>query len=245
MSYIITLREAVKFVKAFVDECGTAARNEALGGVISKPGLYGRQKNQKALEIFRGNMAWFCYNTKMEDYPKLFLSFEYSNEYEPDNIPDRPDSDNLVCPIADSVFQYKEDGQGIESLLRTQELKNPNAPVDQIISLEKVKEFTENYKGHSILGTRLNQHPCGFFENAEHQDISRFMAQDGLKYIRYYFGYGKSDKYENSRIRVVLIGVDRYGKNIVPNGLDERPDDKNDEPIPIILQKSWPPHPDK
>lgn len=240
MNYIISLSEAVDFVKAFVTNCKLVAENEALGGTIGNRGIDGRQKALTAGKQYRGNMAWFCHdiNTDPEN-PELFLAFEETNEFEIGEVIDEPDNDWLIRPSKQAIFTYG--GEVIETMLRTHQFP-VGATIDQVISKADVKSLKEQYKKHSTLGTKLNIHPYGFFENYYVKEVELFLDQDKLEYVRYYFGYSDSNNYQGAKVRIVLVGVDKNGKNIVPINLNAKRNinDSTDD-TPIILQKSWPP----
>lgn len=235
MSYFISLGEAVDFIEGFVSNYEEVAINEALGGHISPSGIEGKSKSNFASTIYTGNMAWFCYNTvSLENYPKLFLAFEESNDYAKGQVLSRPDNNILRCPTKDSVFTYPT-GTSIEDMLRNGAPYRGN-PLDQQVGINDVVSLKNQYLSHPILGG-LNKHPYGFFSDSVNNEVQRFILQDGLVSIRYYFGYGRNAEYKESRIRIVLFGVGEDGKNLVPNDLNAKLVDG-----PHILQKSWPPN---
>ncbi len=230
-TYQISLADAIDFVKAFTEELGHVAQNEALGGTISKPAIDGRSKELEG-RVYTGNMAWFCYNYfYIPNYPKLFLAFEENNDYIRGQLIPRPDSSNLRCPRENYVFTY-DNTVTVDELLKNH-VTPITEPIDQEVSRPMVEQYNNNYRIYSPAST-LNYFPYGFFENELNQDVNKFLNQPGLEYIRYYFGYGRKTEYENSRVRIILVGVDGSGKNMVPTSLKPDKDDS------IILQKSWP-----
>ncbi|MCV9385987.1 hypothetical protein [Reichenbachiella ulvae] len=232
MEYAITFEDAVKYIEAFVNhrELETVAREMALGGTILRQGIYG---GIETLVKDTGNAGWYCLNDENSDFPKLFLSFEENDQYEEDRRLESPVKENLHCPVKASVFKYSGDGstQDIFNLLSTHTDKRE--PISMNINQSEVLSFKTNFLNNSVF-KKYMQVPYGFFENRNHPEVLElFVNNSNIVYIRYYFGF---DENVDNKIRIILIGVDKQGKNIVPEIKSQvlLDDDK-------ILENSWPP----
>ena len=234
MSYRISLDKAVEYISAFVDMVKPHEKGIPLGGTIHKEGFWGQEKKGM---FDTGNMAWFCMSSSLE-YPRLFLAFEENVMYSQDREIPEPYSETLQ--YAKSVFGYQN--ENIRDLLLNHRIDPKNNLLrGQEISKEKVVEMKRSFTAGISLGEDrfpLNRFPYGFFENTRNQEIVNFTASKEMEYVRYYFGYDDSTDELNrsNRIRVIVVGVNANGKNLVP----EMDDPANP---PTILQKSWPPPP--
>ncbi|MCR9015513.1 hypothetical protein [Aquiflexum gelatinilyticum] len=103
---------------------------------------------------------------------------------------------------------------------------------DKSIPKSKVKELKDNYvkdpkfKNHQKYGH-------AYFGNEEGY-VTNFLNIDGIKNVRYYFGYGTS--YVPNYIRLILVPVDSRGENI-----QFKKSGRSGE----LLQKSTPPPPNQ
>ena len=110
-------------------------------------------------------------------------------------------------------------------------------PVDLSISMDSVIELKKNFMKHPILGGK-NKRPYGFFENKDIKDIEKLINYKGVVYIRYYFGY--IEGMDVNEIRVILLGVNEKGQNLLPPEEKKTVEELTDDDAPI-LQTSWPP----
>ncbi len=231
-TFKVPFDDAVKYIDAFVNGFPQVAFNEALGGTLVKDRIDGTKENFKQ---YRGNMAWYCYNADATPpNPKLFISFEETNEYEEPKEVREPDLEILRCPSYESIFKYQ--GGDIAAMLKSHQPQIGD-PEDQSISKNSVIQLKNNFLKHPKLGDK-NKRPYGFFENKEIKDIEKLIDFPGVEYIRYYFGYipGK----DTNEIRVILIGVDENRKNLLPPE-EKKTVEELDDNDPLILQTSWPP----
>lgn len=235
MSHIISFSDAVTLVGGFIRELRAHAVHVSLGGTISKEAIDGGESLIKANRPYTGNMGWFCLNRENNNYPKLFMAFEKNNDYQRGTMVNAPAKNTLICPDKNSTFTFNTAGN-TEEFLRSHSTSAQNM-VDKRITKQEVINFKENFRSHELFSL-LNLRPYGFFENDGQMegDVMKFLLQPNLKYIRYYFGYDKAERYKEGRIRVILVGVDENGKNLVPGGSPQFIARKN-----VILQKSWPP----
>jgi hypothetical protein len=98
------------------------------------------------------------------------------------------------------------------------------------------------YKKKTKYKTQFNKNSGLFFQNnadGEHPKglLWSLVNQPGVVGIRYYFAY-KDDERRKDKIRVILVGVDNFGRNIVPGRTDF---DTATEAL--LIQKSIPPGP--
>lgn len=233
--YKISLKDTVWLIYAFLKQkpLQEIARNEAIGGTIGKDFFDGNK-----IVDYIGTMGWFCRNQENENFPKFFLAFETGN-YNPLNVPRVPQSDNLNFPNHTFVFesQYEVTEAGIYSMLENLQFKWKN---DGQITKKEVKSFVKS-KPRDIRGKKYNNYRCNFFENSATvlNDIDEFLKNEEIEAIRYFYGYDDRDlnHYNSNRIRVILMGVDKDGKNILP--VDTVKETYS------LLQNSWPPPPPK
>ncbi|GAB3219619.1 hypothetical protein J0A67_04795 [Algoriphagus aestuariicola] len=229
MSYTISLNKAANLVLAFLKEPALKelAVTEAIGGTVSKDAI------KKYALVFKGSMGWYCRNlTGDTAFPKLFMAFE-DGEYEVAKVPSSPKKEELTCPENTFVFERGHDLASVKEMLLT----DVHAPVvDKSITRAEVNQFT-NLMPLDSAKKKYNVFPCSFFENRVNQDMDAFFADPNVHGVRYYFGYDNSPTYqESNRIRVIFVGVDEAGRNIL--SVDD-PDTKTAQ----LLQNSWPPPP--
>lgn len=239
-NFRITPDEAIKLVKNFITDTtlSQVAKGKSLGGTINPLSIYGRPRITtitKSLEVsflqpptlFNGVMAWTCWNEySIPGIPDFFLSFELNDSYLADARVPFPDMRELMRPS--QVFAHK--GEAADILLPNHQT-DPTKIVDHVITRQEVMQYCANYesKGPADATGPFNKYPYGFFENESTNDVADFLAQPGIVFIRYYFGYDPSLTTSN-RIRLLLVPVDKDGKNIF-----------NDDVV--MLQHSWPPPP--
>lgn len=234
-SYKIPLERAAKLIYAFLNQpiLYKIASKEAIGGTINKNVF-----DQGGGLIYYGSMGWYCRNLNGGDFPKFFLAFE-DGEYDPENVPEEPDNEKLYYPKHTFTFNKTVFSEtDVFEMLKKDQF--PLVGEDEI-SKNKVIEFAKN-KPIDHFNRQFNKYSCSFFENlkVDKNDVSDFLKIKEMVAIRYYFGYDDSDLSHSlsNRIRIILIAVDKTGKNIAP---------ENNLTIDSIflLQNSWPPPPPK
>ena len=228
----ISLQEAAWYVYSFLrnPELGRLAKEEALGGTITKAGLL------RALPLkFKGAMGWFCRNMKKDPrFPPLFIAFE-KGEYDIGQVPPVPKTDPLIYPIETFTFSSDLSEENVRNMIFNDQrsFTDPDGEIYQVDLLDFINRLPID-----PMGQPYNRYACSFFETEIDSDLRNFLSTPGLAAVRYYFGYNDSDIYHNlsNRIRVIFIGVDAQGKNIPPAGAI-------DVPTFSMLQNSWPPPP--
>ncbi|WP_026968053.1 hypothetical protein [Algoriphagus terrigena] len=228
-TYKISLNDAANLILAFLKEPALKelAISEAIGGTVSRSAI------EKHYLLFKGCMGWYCRNlTGDTAFPKLFMAFE-DGEYEVAKVPSSPKTEKLTCPENTFVYRRNHDLESIKEMLLV-DVHNP--VVDKEITRSQVNQFT-NLLPLDNAKKKYNVFPCSFFENRVNQDMDAFFANRNVHGVRYYFGYDNSATHqESNRIRVIFVGVDQAGRNIL--SADE-PDTKRAQ----LLQNSWPPPP--
>jgi hypothetical protein len=232
-SYKIPLETAAKLIYAFLNQpiLYKIASKEAIGGTINKNVF-----NQGGGLIYYGSMGWYCRNLNGGEYPKFFLAFE-DGEYDPENVPKKPKNKELYYPKHTFTF----DKEVFTETDVFNMLINDQFPLQGECKIQKnqVLKFLEN-KPLDHFGKKFNKYNCSFFENnkVQDEDVSDFLKIKDMEAIRYYFGYYEGDLPHSlsNRIRIILIAVDKTGKNIAPENILTI--DSN-----FLLQNSWPPPP--
>lgn len=231
-SFKISLDEAAHLILAFLREptLGDLAFRSAIGGTVLKSAV-----KKEAGMIYNGSMAWYCRNLVGPGYlPELFLAFE-DGSYEVAKVPNSPNSEKLI--YTGRPFTYKREINGDEVI---DMLKNDQIPLVEDLEIDKADVLNSiNKLPSDIYGDPYNNFPCSFFENRGivNRDMDDFFSQGELVAVRYYFGYDTSYSHKKSnRIRVIFVGVDNDGKNIVGS---EDPTIATSR----LLQNSWPPPP--
>lgn len=241
--YRITADYAESMIKSYCQEMGGKAISQTLGGQISKIGFLGGRE-EKFVPAYKGVMAWFC----LEEFGELFLAFEEFDKY------DKKKEASIIR--WDTIFSSKKlirsyEVFGIPKLglnkdinileMKPEFIRRTQVEEEGELSIWKVRSrknrFLREYKPELKKARFGNKYPYGFFENEINNDVRDFLAQDGLEKVRYYFGIDSENQAYNktNAIRIILVGVDKEGKNLIGT-------EKNRSPI--ILQKSWPPPPD-
>ena len=211
---------------------GKITKEQAIiGGTIQKDSIEGSGSGDG--QLYSGNMAWYCLGSDN----KLFAAFERNSKYRVgDNRPVFPDKSELVCPTAEALIHYDESGDVLNKLIK---LERPiPANVDLKINKDKVIAHTTRFTSIEPFKD-YNDNPFGFFANKKDiidSDVDDFLEPLNMKYIRYFFGYDNLAGYENARLRIILIGTDAAGKNLLP-AVPASIDTANN----VILQTSWPP----
>ncbi|WP_113924679.1 hypothetical protein [Cognataquiflexum aquatile] len=203
-----------------------------LGGTFKARKLKEFAKQKK----FSGLMFWFCLE-KGSLYLACEPKFDFEYEYNPDfskNL--KPEQDELIRP---GKGPFGMDLIGLrgqakppchESLIRDHKL--PNHLSDNKIPKEAVNDFNILFEVHPVF--ELHQKfGHAYFENKD--DLVRnFLNLDGLRNVRYYFGYDTKDY--PYQIRVILAPVNGNGENIQFKKVGTKGE---------LLQKSTPPPPNE
>jgi hypothetical protein len=225
----ISLEEAAQMISNFlhIKNYEEAAKNVALGGAF----------NTAAFKIPAGKagvLFWFCQNGTNKNYPTFFLALEHAIKY--DTVHGVPAPKNSMT-APDYTFTYPEtaiDVATVAQFLQSQTIANQRTtkPIDVPTVVGFVKEFQALISKIGNCETDNCKYPHSYFDGTKGNYMSKFLSHNPVM-VRYYLGYDKN--YYKNNIRVILIGTDNSGKNII---LSMRAGEEG-----TILQKSWPPPP--
>ncbi len=215
----INLDQANHYIEKFIDEYGTKASNDALGGTLEKDSLNGALASDKV-----GSMAWFCWNpNESGGYDRFFMAIEALTSYSTINgVPD-PENSSLISP--GNTFTYDDEH-------KDEILNHHKSDVDNLSNGSISKSDVEDFKDNFIEVFDDNtEYPYSFTDTAESNDLEDFTNQDDIEYIAYFFGYSDDAVYGDNKIRLIFAPLDSHGEVITSGS-------------PIFLQKSAPPPPD-
>lgn len=213
------------------------------GGIISVSSLPSYKMN---FDNYKGLMAWYGLNNKNQ----LILLFEDNVWYDPENPPcsiNNPDClpENEELIESKRILKNKNFGKKKNERLKGFNLDGIGNEKDEFPSKEEgVKDAIEKFKKsfhRDSQNEKFVKYPYAFFMKDDEGDVYKFLQQDGLVNIAYFFGFDDSDNAHKmtNRIRVVLIGLDGNGKFLKKKeGKEELLSEDG-----MILQNSWPPNP--
>jgi hypothetical protein len=230
---MITRGEAAKMISAFLNHPGLGPYgiDKNLGGIFDR--FVFELDETKA-----GSLLWFCYNDKETPEKQLYLAASKVSGYTP-NVT-RQATDILWKPY--DYFKYTGSSTSEAAVLEFIETHEYGTPgqspmVPEAIVRARVNDFMTN-----LLPT-FSPHPADLLEysfsffgemSCDFQ-IRQLLAQDGAIGVRYYLGYEAFDEgvEVNNKIRIILVAIDKFGRNILGAENDEE----------MMLQKSFPPPP--
>lgn len=178
---------------------------------------------------FSGLMFWFCLDNQnlfLACEPKFNFTYPEDDVVFSENL--EPEHENLIQP-GGGPFGKNLRGLGDHVGFVKNHSQSPHLQ-DRNINKRDVTKFKKKYEGDS----RFKYHQKyghAYFGNEEGY-ITDFFGIDGLKNVRYYFGYG--DSYRPNYIRLILVPVDSNGANIQVKKIGRSGE---------LLQRSVPPPP--
>lgn len=205
LSGSISYDEAGKYLQDINDKELLKVYENYLGGTFKA------NKLKKFVETdgFSGLMFWFCLedeNLFLACEPKFKFTYPQNDVVFSENL--EPEHENLIKP-GSKPFGKKL--KGVNDFVKfVKDHKLSTHLQDKSILRKDVKAFKIKYeqdkrfKGHQKYGH-------AYFGNEEGH-VTDFFGIDGIKNVRYYFGYG--DSYRPNYIRVILVPVDSQGLNI-------------------------------
>jgi hypothetical protein len=201
----ISYLEAGKYLADIKDSTLRNVYKTHLGGTFK----YNKLKKFSELDGFSGLMFWFCLdqnNLFLACEPKFNFVYPKNDVVFSENL--QPEQDTLLKP---GSVPFGVDLNGISD--HVQFLKNHSRAThlgDKSIRKSKVIELKGNY----VKDPKFKYHQKyghAYFGNEEGY-VTNFLNIDGIKNVRYYFGYGTT--YVPNYIRLILVPVNSRGENI-------------------------------
>jgi len=233
---IISRYEAAVMISAFLNQpnLGEYAIDKTLGGIFERSVF--ELDDTKA-----GALLWFCFNQKEPGDRQWFLAASKAGGYTP--AVTREASDDLWKPY--DFFKYTGASKDTTDVLTFIESHQYGAPgkspvLPQAEARMQVEDFmTTLLPSFDPKPGQLMKYPfCFFGEMSADFQIKKLLDQPGAIGVRYYFGYENKNEYGyeiNNKIRVILVAIDKYGKNILLGNKDGDGD--------IMIEKAFPPPP--
>ncbi|HEX5172119.1 MAG TPA: hypothetical protein VFW11_23235 [Cyclobacteriaceae bacterium] len=232
-SETITYKRAGQYLAEFADELKDIFSLHLGGTLLAAP-----LKEWATMPGFSGVMTWFCLDKSNPLAAKVFLAFEKKIDFvipRPDpSKPLEPETDNLLIPSQRFGYSLRSI-KDYETFLRNHKMAPPieNALLHSVSVMRYFKEYLD---ADPI--KPFQRYGYGYFENSPdggNKDIIKnFLATTGLEYVRYYFGFCPRAEADPNFIRIILVPVDKEGKNISEQSI------LSDPPL---VQKSVPPPP--
>ncbi len=190
-------------------------------------------------EVYQGRRGWLCCDGN--DFNSLVLAWE-GVAIRKDRISDTDTANLRELHLPDEnvglIFFPRTAGQPVTSDELMTFLRTPsnfaNPVNNRVLSTQRAMALIDNYSGITpglSYGTSRMESKAVFFNETSDNSLANFRrgAGKGITHFRYFFGFS-SGNYGNHCIRVILIGVDSMGNNLIG-------------PMECVLQKSWPPSP--
>jgi hypothetical protein len=241
--YQIDMDEALDLMVNFLNQSdlNPLTNGIPIGGTLTIDALSNRIDDPAAEQegIYQGRRGWFCYMSGGAD--SLALAWE--------GVAVRKNQINDVSTINKNGLSLPDLNNGLISFRRTdtgavtrQEVmaflattSNFEVPVrNLILPTSQARRMSDSYGINSFKfadGTEMNESNAIFFNEGSDNSLQMFRRNMGkpITHFRYFFGFSDAH-YGRQCIRVILMGVDEYGNNLIG-------------PEACVLQKSWPPSP--
>ncbi|MBK9524485.1 MAG: hypothetical protein IPO39_06945 [Bacteroidetes bacterium] len=213
-------------IQAFVETFPDEAKKNGVGGYVDKKDL------NLVPHTAEGYHGWLFFNGlyKATFKDEYFLAYRNDSVYQKDSIP---------CPIIDETYLYNTSSPfvfpdsantllGISGFLAN--MPDPEGPMNTSIIGKRLKTDCKNFTDYFLVnGEPTNTNRCGFVLGSE---LKNLLSQTDCVGMRYFFGYEPDRK--SDKIRIIFIGVDKNGENILVN-----PDNTSQEAI--FIENEWPP----
>jgi hypothetical protein len=221
----ITLDEAATYIANFVNHpaYGNMARQVAVGGAFTK----------EAFNVPTGQggvLFWYCHNKTDTAYPEFFLALDHISGYDSAAIPTAPAGDVMSPGYTFTYTETKNDVETVKHFLETLSVPNKeqNTVLPKVKAEAMIKQFQALIARVGDCETDNCKYPLGYFDGKQGGYMKAFLANHPAM-VRYFYGYDQ--KYAGNSIRIILIGTNDQGSNILSlTGSDA-----------FILQKSVPP----
>jgi len=225
----LSLDSAALYISNFLNHpaYGAIGKDIALGGAFTTPVF--ETPTSKG-----GVLFWFCQNKSDASYPEFFLALEHTARYDTAAPPAAPAGALSVPAYSFTYPGNKTAKEDVKDYLETQTQTNQNTgkQLSKTQADLMITEFKALIKSTGNCETDNCKYPHGYFDGKDGGYMNAFLANKPVM-VRYYFGYDKH--YAANSIRIILIGTDKQGANIISTAKGNGD--------ASILQKSIPPPP--
>lgn len=224
MHHRICFDSVCVLMRNFIESFNDDAKKNGLGGYIEGSLL---KEPPHTEEKYKGWLFYnACYNTSFKK--EFFLAYLYDSVASPDLIPCSIQSE-IYYHHSSSPFLYPDSPttlKGISDFLSN--MPKPEGPMNSVIRGKDLDSACLNFANHfESSGTPINENYCGMFLGSE---IDTILQQPDCIGLRFFFGY-EPDR-SADKIRIIFIGVDKDGRNILLN---------NSGKEAIFYENEWPP----
>lgn len=223
----ITLDEAATYISNFINHpaYGNIARKVAVGGAFTKGAF--------EVPAGQGGVAfWYCQNKTDKAYPEFFLALDHLAGYDSTAVPSSPVAEVMAPDYTFTYTEEKADLNSVKHYLETLRIANQTEtkPLSKTKADAMIKEFQTLIASIGNCKTDNCLYPLGYFDGKNGNYMNTFLAKNPTM-VRYFYGYDTN--YGANRIRIILIGTNDQGFNIMSLTANDG----------SILQKSVPPPP--
>ena len=226
----ISIEDALTLISNFINQYESISKNVAIGGAFDKGVLHsaGVQSTSADSNRLNGTIFLECYNhSSVPNWLRLYAR-QVSN-YDSSSAATYTPANSDYYFKADSMFVYtsrNKDTATVRSFLKNQQF-TVTGRYDSS-RYDAIKQYCDSF----LTKFTVNSNSYGFFNLTTVNDLLN--QQDSLGNnvcvgMNYYFGYDETAT--GNKIRIILIGVDSVGKNILT--IDGQP--------AKILDHNWPP----
>jgi hypothetical protein len=240
MLYQITIAQAVQLMANFINHPDLCPKRNSIpiGGTLTSDVLF-QSRPTPPSGIIRGRRGWFTYPNSASN--QLTVVWE-SAAVEQNRIDDRATMGQNLYKPADGDIIYFNGGtdcnvEDFEIMTFLNNSMNFTRPVADVIindlEAQRLNSFFKNRALVSSEGVSMVVSNAMFFTEDDDDSLDAFrMDSNGtpMTHFRYFFGFSEGAEYGGQHLRVILIGVDQSGRNLIGNNA-------------LVLQKSWPPSP--
>jgi hypothetical protein len=223
----ISLDEAATYISNFLNHpaYGNMGRKVAVGGAFTKA----------AFEVPAGQggvLFWYCQNKNDAAYPEFFLALDHIPGYDSAAVPAAPAGDVMSPDYTFTYTEAKNDVDAVKHFLETLSIENKiqNKTLPKAKAEAMIAEFRTLIGHIGNCETDNCKYPLGYFDGQQGNYMNAFLSKNPTM-VRYFYGYDKS--YGGNSIRIILIGTNNQGSNILSLTASDG----------AILQKSVPPPP--
>ncbi len=240
MLYQITIRQAVQLMANFINHPDLCPKRNSIpiGGTLTSDVLF-QSRPTPPEGVVRGKRGWFAYPNSASN--ELTVVWE-SATVEDNRIDDQTTMGQNLYKSAGQDIIYFNGGTDcdVEEFEIMTFLNNPlnfTRPASDVIidamEAQRLSSFFINRMLVSSQGIPLVMSNAMFFMEDDDDSLDIFrMKSDGtpMSHFRYFFGFSDSAEHGDQHLRVILIGADSNGRNLIGENA-------------LVLQKSWPPSP--